>query len=307
MTKLSFRTAHANKKLLDVVLSLLDFLDDKYGRTSVFLFAGLFSDEVNKAVKDTGDPWISSMLRSNKSDFSTASLAGVIVASVYQYHNEDFYSFITDKVILFDKKYHCELFDELVLVVPDSGAIIAPEFSFALEKDDVMLLLSEISICFNKRALLWLLSCCPIKSDKTNSVFVAALMRLRDVSPDDYFDFCVIYKDQYIEVKAIELAHQNCKLVTKSKSDLSISSSTSLPIRVWQVVRQGLDEIYNSSCPDAFRDEDMIKRIDRKSAIMVEDALLTYKKNMDAVNKKFGVDGVSDDILANLFTDKKDK
>ncbi len=96
--------------------------------------------------------------------------------------------------------------------------------------------------------MFYFVSYCRLK-DNVASLSAAALSRLKIVSADKFYDYCLDYESKFQTLIVDEIAKEMCP----SYSARAIVRPSGLSITSWNIILDGLRDIFNNNCPDKFK------------------------------------------------------
>ena len=268
--KLIYR-ASSHTRELDDVLCFFSDVKECYGINWLTVLVAYLTRNINSVLQRTHDQWLMNSYKSLRTSREPALFASVTTAVIMQDHKEDFHKFFAYEVRVFDGKHNLNMYSLFTNAFFDVGFYMSPELQESIENNDYDALLGIINNCTDKDLLFWFISCCPIK-DTSRSLAVSSLVRIKEVFPEDFYDYCLDYKDFYEQRMA------NVLLV-KRNPDLGcnlriVSKPAGIPPQVWEVIQTGLDEIYDGNCP-YYPNNTMKRRIEK-----------AYKEAYEKADKK---------------------
>lgn len=243
--KLIYRTSSHTKELDDVLCFFSD-VKDFYGANWLKFLVNYLIRNISSVVSETHDQWLINSYKSLRHSTEPALYAAVATAVILQSHPNDFHKFFASEVKAFDIAHTCNMYSLFTNAFFDVGFYMSPELKSSIEKCDYDALLNIIGNCTDKNLLMWFISCCPIK-DISRRLAVASLVRLKEIYPEDYYDYCLDYREFYEQRMAqvlLEKRHPELTIATKI-----VSKPSGVPVQVWEVIQVGLDEIYDGNCP----------------------------------------------------------
>ncbi len=268
--KLIYR-ASSHTKELDDVLCFFSDVKDFYGADWLKFLVNYLIRNISSVVSETHDQWLINSYKSLRHSTEPALYAAVVTAVILQGHPNDFHKFFASEVKSFDLSHNINMYSLFTNAFFDVGFYMSPELQTGIENNDYDLLLKLIGNSTDKNLLLWFISCCPIK-DNSRRLAVASLVRLKEVFPEDFYDYCLDYREFYERYMAqilLEKRHPELAITTKV-----VSKPSGIPVQVWEVIQVGLDEIYDGNCP-YYPNNTMKRRIET-----------IYKENYNKVDIK---------------------
>ena len=296
---LLYRQGGFDKFFDDTISFLQDVMDIVPRDVYIALLVDLTSG-TPELINQTKDAWLFKSYKTMVANPLPAIAASVVVATLGQDGKESFPQNISDALHAFDEKHRTNLHALLAKNIYAVDILGAANLKYAVENKNVDLIVDEINITFDKGVLLWLLSSSPV-TGRGDCVLIAALKRLKKISPPDFYALCKDHSEFFIRRKAYEL-------LLKSHPDIAHKSGhrarvpSGVSPQVWNIYRDGLEELYSGTCPASCADDDIKNKTDKAYERLLLSSEPRKTTSRLSVNLAKAVPDIDVDDFGDLFT-----